>query len=171
MARIRRMLAPINSVKHFVTKTNAELASGAVAGLTLVDAVAKSTVRTATNQVDEGSVIKAIHLEYWLNGQGTELTGTSQFVVIVEKLPAGGTAADATDMANLQSYENKKNILYTTQGVIAGQGAQSIPVLRDWIKIPKGKQRFGLDDKFVVSFFASGFAMDICGIAIYKEYY
>ncbi len=165
------MMSPINSVKHYVTKTNANLAAGAVAGLTVIDAVAKGTDRTATNMVDEGAVIKAIHLEYWINGQGTSGTGTTQFVLIVEKLPAGGTAADSTDMLNLQSYENKKNILYTTQGMIAGQGSQSIPLVREWFKIPKGKQRFGLLDKFVVSVLTVGFAIDLCGIAIYKEYY
>ncbi len=135
---------------------------------TVVDAVARGTVRTATSQIDEGNSVKAVHCEYWLNNQGAG-GADGQFTLIIEKLPAGGTPADATDMANLQSYENKKNILYTTQGVIAGTPAQSIPVIRDWVMIPKGKQRFGLDDKFVISLFASGQALQLCGMAIYKE--
>ncbi len=165
------MTSPINSVKHFVPRTITALASGSVSGQTIINTIAKGGTRDTVDDVEEGAVIKAIHVELWINGQGTSGTGTGAFTLILVKIPAGGTAPDATDMLNLQSYENKRNILYTTQGVIAGQGAQSIPLYRNWLIIPKGKQRFALGDIFQVVLLATGAELDLCGLSMYKEYY
>ncbi len=133
-------------------------------------AVAKprGDTRTTVQEVSEGCVIKAIFLEYWLNGQG--VANTTQFDLIAYKMPGVGTNPTVTDMLNLQSWDNKKNILYTTHGVLAEKGSQSVPVIRQWIAIPKGKQRFGLNDKFQVAMAATGETIQLCGIAIYKEY-
>ncbi len=147
-------------------RSNLSVASGVVSVLDIVDAVARSTVRTSTAQIDEGNLVKAVHCEFWLNNQNA---GDTQFTLVILKIPSGAPAPDATDMANLQSYENKKNILYTTQGVIAGTSAQSIPVIRDWVLIPKGKQRFGLGDRFSVVLTPTGLNLQICGLAIFKE--
>lgn len=161
-----RKFAPYQTTKHFVARANTSIASGAGLVNEVVVAVARGTVRTTTAMIDEGNTVKAVHCEYWLNNQAA---GDGQFTLTIEKLPSGATPPDTTDMANLQAYENKKNILFTTQGVIAGTSAQSIPVIRDWVMIPKGKQRFGLDDKFIVTLFASGQALQLCGMGIYKE--
>ncbi len=167
MAR-RGMLAPISSIKHYVAQTNVNVATGVTLVHTSVDAVAKGALRSATNIVEEGAVIKAIHLEYWLKGVAT--SSTSQFVFIVYKLPSGLAIPDSTDMAALQAWPNKKNILFSSQGVLSQADAgQSIPVVRDWIKIPKGKQRFGLEDKFQIAIFTVG-TLNICGLVVYKEY-
>ncbi len=161
-------MAPITTDKHFVGKTNASLASGVGLGINVVNAIARGTIRTATEEVDEGSVVKAVHLEYWLNGRGS--TATTQFQMIVLKLVGEAGNVSFTDMANLSAYQGKKNILYTTQGVLAEAGSQSVPVIRDWVKIPKGKQRMGLGDRIQVVFTAIGEPIQICGMAIFKEY-
>lgn len=164
----RSSLSPINSIKHYVARTNAEITTGNVLIHAPVVTVAKGAARSATSSVEEGCVIKAIHLEYWLKGTGA--TTTTQFVFIVYKLPLGTAIPDATDMANLQSWANKRNILFSSQGVLSQEDAgQAIPVIRDWVKIPKGKQRFGLSDQFQVCFFAVG-TLQVCGLATYKEY-
>ena len=85
-----------------------------------------------------------------------------------------GTAPNATlsDITSMNSYANKKNILYTTQGVLGDTNSNPIPAMRGWFKIPKGKQRFGLGDKLnlnITSLTADG--MENCGIFIYKEYF
>jgi len=164
----RRMLAPINTIKHYVAQSNTNIATGAVQHLTLVNALAKGAARTAASSVEEGAIIKAIHIEFWICGV---LDGaTSQFVFVVYKLPAGQSSPTATDMANLGSWDNKKNILFSSQGVFPeGESSQSIPVMREWQKVPKGKQRFGLGDRFSVSFFSVG-TLQVCGLATYKEY-
>ncbi len=169
MARFRRMLAPIVSDKHYVQQSNTTLASAAVAVISLAVAVARGDTRTATNQVYEGSVIKAMFIEWWLNGSGAS-DATTQFDVIVYKLPGVGTNPTATDLLNLQAWDNKKNILFTTHGVIGGIGNQSIPIMRQWFKIPKGKQRIGLNDRIQIALTSTGTALQHCGFSTYKEY-
>ena len=120
-------------------------------------------------EVVEGSVIKAIFIELWLQGDAD--TDTS-FVVIVEK--AMGTVIPPTfaEISLLNGYLNKKNVLFTSQGLLAEEsGANPTPILRQWIKIPRGKQRFGLGDKLrlVVGNIGSS-TIKGCTFATYKSY-
>ncbi len=170
MAIRRRMLAPINSVKHYVGQPNALIALGASLTLELVDVVA-APVSTQREKVSEGSLVKAMHFEYWLVGFGA--TGTStQFVMTIEKAPSGVINPTFADMLNLGGYDNKKNILYTTQGLVGANtdGSPIIPVIRDWLKIPKGKQRMGVKDRMLITFATVDQPLRICGITTYKEY-
>ncbi len=165
------MRAPINSVKHYVHLQNSAVATGTKLDIVSIDAVRAPAV-ALSNQVKEGAVVKAIHLEYWLLGGGTAPDTTTQFDLVVLKLPGGAVAPTAAEMLNLGAYINKKNILFTSQGVINGDVAnvQSLPIIRQWILIPKGKQRFGFGDKFTTVLLATGTTIRICGIAIYKEF-
>jgi len=82
----RRMLAPISSIKHIHQRTNLFVTSGTSVSEVIVDAVAKGGTRSLTSTVEEGCVIKAIHLEFWLCSTDTV---TSQFTFIIYKLPSG----------------------------------------------------------------------------------
>ncbi len=168
MAR-HKMIPPVVTTKHYVQQTNVSLASGAVAVVSLIDGVARGDDRTATNQVDEGSVIKAVYIEWWLNGSGAS-NATTQFDFIVYKNPGPGTNITATELLNLASWDNKKNIFFTTHGVLGPIGNQSIPILRQWILIPKGKQRFGLNDRIQIGLTSTGTALQHCGFSTYKEF-
>ncbi len=159
----------IQSIKHFHPFTNAPILSGAIRAIDIVEAEIIGGARATTNIVWEGSYVKAVYLEVWLNGQGTSGTGTGQFVIVLVKLPASVAGPSVADMSNLMAYPNKKNILYTTMGNIGPQGNISIPVIRQWFAIPKGKQRFGLADRLRVVILSTGFEIDTCGISIYKE--
>ncbi len=162
------MLAPINSIKHYQHTSNTTVGTGGVHLKNLANALAKGAARTDPGHVYEGCVIKAIHIEYWICG--TLDATTSQFAFICYKLPSGQTAPDATNMANLGSWDNKKNILFSSQGVLPeGESQQSIPVIREWVRIPKGKQRFGLGDIFQIAIFSVG-TLQVCGLSTYKEY-
>ncbi len=156
------------AIKHYVHQTNTAIASGSLLSFTAVSAVVAPATATAASVI-EGSVIKAVHIEFWLTGN--EVSGnTTQFALIVEKLIGGATAMTAAQAVNLGAYPNKKNILYTTQGVLSSSvDGQSVPVLRGWVLIPKGKQRFGLTDKLIVSINAVG-KLRACGLTTYKEY-
>ncbi len=164
-----RALSPINSIKHFVPFTTASTASGAIRNTTLVDTVAKGAARALVADVEEGAKVFGTYLEYWVNGDGAAGTNT-QFTLVVVLLKSGAAAPTAANMANLHAYTNKKNILYTTQGVITSVDNQSVPLIRNRISIPKGKQRFGLGDSLNVVLFASGAAIQSCGIAVWKEF-
>ncbi len=162
------MLAPINSIKHYVQIENAVIASAAVGASEIVDAK-EQNAQSAASDVVEGSVIKAIYLEIWIKSNASA-TEDTKFQLIIEKIPQAGVAPTFTEMNNLQTYKNKKNVLFFSQGVIGDGTTQAIPVVRQWFKIPKGKQRFGLDDRFLVTVSATAFAINRCGFAVYKEY-
>ncbi len=165
----RRMQSPINSVKHYVQHSNAVVASGAIINqIVAVGVQAPATSTTA--DVRQGAVIKAVFVERWIVGDGT--TGVScQFTLTIEKKRKGEPNMTAANAANLMAYPNKKNILYTTQGIIpsAIDGANSVPVVRQFFLIPKGKQRFGQDDQLIVNI-AAIVALRNCGFETYKEY-
>ncbi len=163
------MKSPINSIKHYVQKTNSAVASGGLVQEFFAVSVVAPAAAT-TSEVTQGSVIKAIHPEIWICGDD-DANVTSQFTFIIEKVAGGQTAATVTNLLNLSAYPNKKNVLYSSQGVLGSQrlGNQSIPVFRDWLKIPKGKQRMGLGDslQFSLTFIGDG---RVCGTTTYKEY-
>ncbi len=161
--------AIINSIKHFVPYTNTDTASGALRNITLIDVVAKGASRGAVADVEEGCKIFGSYVELWLKGNGASGTDT-QFTVVIVLLKSGAVAPTVANMANLQAYTNKKNILYTTQGVIGDNTTQGVPVIRNRIQIPKGKQRFGLGDSLNLIIAPTGQAIQNCGIAVYKEF-
>ncbi len=163
------MLAPINSIKHYVHQSNQPIASGAIINIEVADAVI-APATAAASEVHEGSVLKAIYIELWIGGDGSSGL-ESTFTAIVEKKRDLEPDATFANLTNLGAYPNKKNILYTTQGIVPAMldGGMTIPIIRGWFKIPKGKQRFGLDDQFMVSV-SSVDNMRICGFFTYKEY-
>ncbi len=167
MAR-HRMIAPINSVKHYVQLENAPLTDGARRSTQLVDATS-APATAATEDVKEGSIVKAIYLEYWLKSNATAGT-ESKFQFAIEKVPAGQDALTFAQLNNLQAYDNKKNIFYFSQGVLGDLTTGSMPVFRSWFMIPKGKQRMGLGDQIVIALSATGSTINNCGFATYKEY-
>ncbi len=162
------MLAPINSVKHYVQAENAATSTGARRGVILIDAVVAPAVST-TADVKEGSIVKAIFVEIWIKSNATAGNDT-KFQYVMEKVPAGQSGLTFAQMNNLQAYENKKNILFYSQGVLGDLTTNTIPVVRNWFKIPKGKQRWGLGDKLIIAISATGFEINTCGFATYKEY-
>ncbi len=127
--------------------------------------VAKGAAIAATSSVFEGATVKAIYTEYWCKADNPNFTVNA----IICKIPGSGTDPTFTEMNNLQTYENKKNILEAHQG-LAPSGDSVLALFRHWIKIPKGKQRMGLGDKIKVFVSFSGSAGDICGLATYKDY-
>ncbi len=162
------MLAPINTVKHYIIVENAPVASAAIRTVALIDATA-APATAATKDVKEGSIIKAIFIELWLRSQADAGTDT-KFQFSLEKVPTGSAGMTFGEMNNPQAYDNKKNILFFSQGVLGDLTTQAIPVVRQWFKIPKGKQRMGLGDRLLINITATNFAIDTCGFATYKEY-
>ncbi len=161
------MRAPIHSQKHFHQVT-----LSTVTTLAEVDSVFLSAVhvkdKNNPNEVEEGAIVKAVFLELWVIGSSLD----QFFTIIFHKMPAGVVQATFTEMTDLTTYDNKKNILFTSQGLASNDGVGNpIAIHRGWIKIPKGKQRMGLGDALVLQVASRG-ADDIkfCGLGIYKEY-
>ncbi len=159
----------INAIKHYVNIENANTAATTARTIDIVHAVSQSAAGAATDEVLEGSIIKAVMLELW--GKSNAGAGDDmKFQLVLEKVPAGATSITFAQMNNLMAYVNKKNIFYVTQGVMGDQTTASMALIRGWFKVPKGKQRFGLDDRLVITVAATTANLNNCGFATYKEY-
>jgi len=162
------MKAVINSVKHIVQKSLDLITEQTVQNIPV--AITVTTEPTTPASVVVGSIIKAIYLEYWLLGEGSQPTTATWSL---EKLPNSGTPMSQVDSQNLHDYPNKANLFKIGQGIVGDANANPIPVVREWITIPKGKQRMAQGDLWNFNISAVGEAqagVEICGLAIYKEY-
>ncbi len=157
----------IHSTKHPVQITLSTSTTGATSIFTIANAVERSLANTVT-EVEEGCTIKAVWLEMWTIGSVSD----QFFTAIFCKIPSGAGNVAQADMVDLFAYDNKKNIFYTTQGLASNDGIAGPHALyKGWIKIPKGKQRFGRGDKlqFALASRGSG-TITWCGLALFKEY-
>jgi len=142
-----------------------------LAGATLPIVLAVATDSPATGNathVKTGSVIKAVYVEMWV--RGSELSPGTALLTLV-KIPGAGGVPTFAQLVALHTYNNKKNIFYHTQGLTQDANADATPFMRGWFKIPKSKQRFGLDDILDLSVSAQALDHVICGFATYKEYF
>ncbi len=157
----------VHSTKHYFQVTLTSTTTGATTLHTPVTAVAVAN-KNLNSEIEEGSKVKAIYMEMWIIGQ----TNNQFFTAVLAKLPGGVPNLAQADLVDLFSYDNKKNILYTTQGLAPNDGVgQPIVISKGWFKIPKTKQRFGLNDRlqFALSSRGDG-TIDLCGFFTYKEY-
>ncbi len=162
------MRSPINSRKHIFQISQATVAQNALVVTQLAIGVEGSG--TAPQHVIDGASLKACYIEFWVSQDSASVVGS--YTVIIEKNP-GQTAITFAQMGALHDYSNKKNILFTGQGLLTPNDGGQVPVVRGWYKIPKGKQRFGLGDILSITIRNNNVtAIDInfCGVAIYKEY-
>ncbi len=157
----------IHSTKHYVQMSRSTISTVSAVTEDIALAV-ESTTANLVDEVEEGSVIKAVYVELWLLDSAND--GSN--VVIAYKNPIGNVGATFTNLNALGTYLNKKNVLFTHQGLSSNNGVGNpIQVLGGWIKIPKSKQRFGLGDRFLISIANNGpNTLEYCGFATYKEY-
>ncbi len=157
----------VHSIKHYVQFPINSIATGVKEQNNIAFAVERTTANNS-KEVAEGSTIKAVYIEMWLQNQGN----LGEFIATITKDPEDGAGPTFTEMGNLFAYNNKKNILYTTQGLTPNDAISGpINIYRSWIKIPKSKQRFGLGDALNLSIAnVSSNSLNRCGFATYKEY-
>ncbi len=161
------MKATINSSKHYVQTSLTTILAGARLNVNLATAVDAPLANTAS-EVRTGAIIKAVYVEMWAR---TNDTSPGTCLMSLMKLPGSATGPTFAELIALHTYDNKKNIFYHTQGVTNDQDSTATPFLRQWFKIPKGKQRFGLGDQLTLAISAQALDQNICGFATYKEYY
>ncbi len=156
----------VHSTKHYVQSSIGTVAAAAIENKELAIGVAVSD-KNNVDEVEEGWSIKAIYLELWIRSAAT---AASSFVFIFHKKPSGIPNPSVAEMAALGDYDNKKNILFTAQGLTNDVDSTALNLHRGWIKIPKGKQRMGLNDRIAWHLHAVGQSINFCGFATYKEY-
>lgn len=153
----------VNTEKHYVQFSLATVASGALTNFGLISAVA---VPTAASHVREGAIISAIYIEMWIQSDDGAL-GSS--IITVNKVPGGSTPMTAAESALLNDYTDKKNVFYTQMGLTPNNVTYPMATIKGWFKIPKGKRRFGLNDRLQLNVHAQSNGLNACGFAIYKE--
>ncbi len=159
------MRPTINTEKHIIQLGPATIALGAILPVSI--AFSEASPATAVS-VREGAKISAVYIEVWATGDDAALSSS---VCTLEKRSGNMVAMTVGESAALNNYTNKKNILHTFQGLIPTNAQFPIPLLRGWFKIPKGKQRFGLQDLLVLNIHAALDGMTVCGFFVYKEQY
>ncbi len=162
------MKAPINSVKHVVQRSLA-ITEEQTISLEIIGQVVDQQA-TLPAHIVVGAIVKAVWCEYWILGESSQPCTCTWSL---EKIVAGAAAMTQAQGQNIHDYPNKKNIFKMGQGVIGDSNSNPIPIIREWVKIPKGKQRFGLGDSLVMNISCIGEAdngLESCGFALYKEY-
>ncbi len=163
------MKAPIHSRKHYVQLSQSQIAQSAVLVTTISQAIEGAS--STPTQVNEGAIVKAIWVEMWLVQDSASVLGS--FTAGIYKNPGGTSTISAGNAAALHDWTNKKNLLYTTQALSPISDSALMLLYKGWIKVPKGKQRQGLGDRF--QFFvrnnnATAIDMEVCGLFVFKEY-
>ncbi len=125
---------------------------------------------TPTNPSDVriGAEVRAVYVEMWVAAESTAMATS---IAIIEKSNASKVKATPAEMIALDDYPNKKNILWTHQGLTSSNATNATPIIQQWIKIPKGKQRMGQGDRIDISLLAVVDGFNFCGQAIFKEYF
>ncbi len=157
----------VHTEKHVTQHSLFSVGSGALTTLTIASALQDHDPAVANN-VREGCTISAVYCEIWLSSDDAA-SGTA--ICTLERRPGGVNAMIAAESAALNSYDNKKNVLYTFQGLLPSNVQFPMPSIKGWIKIPKGKQRFGIGDKLVFNIHGQSNGVAGCGFFIYKEQY
>lgn len=160
------MRSPINSQKLYTHTPAAGVASGATLNITIVNTVAKGAALANAFDIEEGNLVKAVYLEFWVKADNPNFTVNAAWM----KRPAGVAGPSFAQLGNMGTYPNKKNVFEFHQG-LAPSGDQTLAMFRGWYKIPKGKQRFGLGDVMSLIFSFTGSAGDVCGFATFKTYF
>ncbi len=155
----------IHSEKHYIQNTLSTVVAGAVETHVIAEAV--DTVGSVNKDVAVGAIIKAIYVEDWVRANDAV---AGSFVFVIVKLPNGAGTPTAGDMANLNDYKNKNNIIFTAQGLTNDKLSDAVNITRNWFKIPKGKQRMSLGDEWMTVLFAQALDQNHCGVFTYKEY-
>ncbi len=159
----------IQSRKHYFQIAQATVAQAAIVNTVVVSAI--EGARSQPQHVAEGAIVKAVWLELWCQNDSASVIGS--FTAGLYKNPGGTNVLLSADAAALHDYDNKKNLFYTTQALAPTDDSQLMLIHKGWIKIPKGKQRFGLGDEiavFIRNNNATALDIAFCGLVIYKEY-
>ncbi len=160
----------IKSKKHIVQISQGTVSQATAVLSTILVQSFEATASTPPG-VEEGALVKACYVEFWVSQDSASIVGS--YTVILVKLPGSANLTSNAEMSALHDYDNKKNILFTAQGLLTPNDGGQVPVLRGWYKIPKGKQRFGLNDRLALVL-ANNNVTDIdinfCGTAVFKEY-
>ncbi len=162
-------LRPVKTEKHETTWSNLGENASTVKSVTLIDTSAGEP--STGNQVETGSQIKSIYIEFNLNG--VDNSGAVQvFHWQIYKNPALEFAIqDPTTYDGSRKRFILKRGMEMLPEIPLGSGG-TVQTKRIFVvKIPRVYHRFGEADQLVLSYKStSASGINFCGIAIFKEF-
>ncbi len=168
MARFRRNqgLRPIHSIKH-VIDVQLGLTAGTQVNTNLVNTIDAPTLANPTS-VETGCKISSIYLN--VEGYQTSATGgaLSNFYMIVVKNQGGNTASIAANAVGVD--DNKRFVIHQEMKMRHNtDNGNPRTLFVGVLRIPRGYQRFGINDLLQVGLLTPAGTMDMCIQCIYKE--
>ncbi len=158
----------IHSRKHYNQISQSTVGQAAVVDTILFQSIEGHS--TVPSHILEGANVKACYLEFWVSQDSASVVGSYTAILYVN--PGNTPIVTTAQMAALHDYANKKNVLETHQGLLTPNDGGQVPIFRGWYKIPKGKQRFGLQTSLNVAIRnnnSTAIDINFCGIAVFKE--
>ncbi len=176
--RRQSSLRPINAIKN-VSETSSVIAAATNTILfTIVDTV-DAAVLAQANQVSRGATINGFFLSLFFYTEGGEVANEVPLVdwyIIKDNGGQMGTlgfTANGLPTPGAQgTHENKRFIMHSEKGLAGGGDASlaGVPmVFKGVIKVPKGKRRCNINDRWLVVG-RTNFATKFCLQCIYKWY-
>ncbi len=165
-------LRPINSQKHENSWSFLIQNASTIQTIVLIKGVERQSIGTATpEEVSIGAKISSIYLETNLNG--VDNSGSAQiFHWAVFKNPNNqiATMDPSAYNQNIKSKILKRGMEMLPEIPIGSGG--TVQTKRIFVvKIPKGMQRFGDNDRLQLNYkSSSASSINFCGISIFKEY-
>ncbi len=168
-------LRPINTVKH-VVDTSTIIAAGVSTVLQNSVITVDTALLANAADIDAGSKISSIFYSIYVFSEGGELANEVPLTDFYFLKNPGNTwgAFNATNLPTPGAsgvHINKRHILHEEKGLAGGGDASltGVPmVFKGSIRIPRGRQRFGQSDRFLVAI-KTQFNSKVCVKAIYKE--
>ncbi len=167
MARFRRSLRPVFSLKHIID-SSATVAANVNLAVDITDAV-QSPVLTTPQQCAIGARVGSIYLSVEAAVTTASAGAIPNFYMIVFKDP--GNNLTLPDPAAVGTSDVKRFVIHQEMVMLTNiDGGAARTVFRGVIKIPRGYARQGNDDKLIVRLKCPSLPTAVCVQAIYKEY-
>ncbi len=165
--RRRRMIAPIKSDKHEITWSNLATDYGtATVSVTLVKGV-ESANKDASTECEVGSQVKNIYIEFNVAAQTITNPKVLHWEVLLKPFGSAGGSSNPS-----LYYQIARNQVIKRGMEMLPANVATVYKRVFVVKIPKKARRIGDDDQIAfVARCSSTESINLCGFAIYKEFY
>ncbi len=160
---------PINSSKKVIDALGSTVAS-TVSTIAIADATSGAAwIDAADTSVPIGSTISSIYLSLfiWLN----ESVGVNTPIIDWFFAKNPGTNLSFPEPGATGGNDNRRWIMHEEKGLAPDIGNGGAPmVFKGVLKVPKGRQRMGNDDRLFISLLTENHVAFFCLKSIYKFY-
>lgn len=168
MARYRRSLQVVHRIKHIVDN-NATVSAGSTLPVTLIEGQ-DNPILANVSHVETGAKVHGIFLNVQVQSNQVAAGGIPNVYMAVYKSP-GGRIPDI-DPTGTGNDPDKKQIIHQEMGMFESINAEGNPktLFKGVIVIPKGMQRFGVNDELQFVIRSTAINFKFCLQCIYKEF-